>query len=504
MPKIRTIDASFPNLTLKKKVAAYARVSEASDNLLHSLSAQVSYYNNLIQKNPEWIFAGVYADKAITGTTTAKRDELNRLLADCKAGKIDIVLVKSISRFARNTVDTLQMVRDLKEIGVDVRFEREHISSLSKDGEFMLTILASYAQEESRSISENVRWGIRKRFEQGQQNGFKAPYGYYWDGEIYRQIPEQAEAVQLIFERYLDGYTPFQIKDELKDKGYTSQKDYEITDSTVREILSNVSYTGIQILQKNLITETHKRIKNQQVLPQYLVEDMYEPIITKEIFDKTQKIKAERARAVKERDIKLTRYSGKMRCGICGSNMSRRTANKHKKWICNRKERKGIKQCCSNGIYEEELEKLTDEVVRDKEFRREIKTVTVFNDRLEYEHINRRNSFKMRSYDDKRHGVFSGRIFCGYCGASIHKETDRWTKDGNSVAITYWRCSTVRSKCDMPRLMEEDLIVACKETLGDELSPELMFAKDVAKITVFRDRLEFKLKDGEVKTWQRR
>ena len=167
MRKITRLEPKKTALPTRKKVAAYARVSKDTERLLHSASAQVSYYSELIQKNPEWEYAGVYVDCGITGTLTYKRDEFKRMLTDCEAGKIDIILTKSISRFARNTVDLLETVRHLKSIGVEVRFEKEGIHSFSEDGELMLSLLASFAQEESRSISENVKWGIHKRFKSG-------------------------------------------------------------------------------------------------------------------------------------------------------------------------------------------------------------------------------------------------------------------------------------------------------------------------------------------------
>ena len=152
MRKIRKIEPAAPLLVQKKKVAAYARVSMESERLMHSLSAQVSFYSSLIQGNPEWEYAGVYVDSGVSGTSMAGRTEFKRLLADCEAGRVNIILTKSISRFARNTVDLLETVRHLKELGVEVRFEKENINSLSEDGELMLTLLASFAQEESRSI----------------------------------------------------------------------------------------------------------------------------------------------------------------------------------------------------------------------------------------------------------------------------------------------------------------------------------------------------------------
>ena len=163
---IRKMEAGIPSLSQRRRVAAYARVSSGKDAMLHSLAAQVSYYSDHIQKNPEWEYAGVYVDEALTGTKD-NREGFQRLLADCRAGKIDMVLTKSISRFARNTVTLLETVRELKTLGVDVYFEEQNIHSLSGDGELMLTILASYAQEESRSVSENCKWRIRQKFQQG-------------------------------------------------------------------------------------------------------------------------------------------------------------------------------------------------------------------------------------------------------------------------------------------------------------------------------------------------
>ena len=178
MAKIRKIEQTVPAIAPRKKVAAYARVSVESERMSHSLSAQVSYYSALIQRNPDWKYAGVYADYGISGTGTARRDEFRKMVEDADAGKIDIILTKSIQRFARNTVDLLETVRHLKSIGVEVRFEKEGISSMSGDGELMLTILASFAQEESRSISDSVKWGIRKRMAEGIPNGRFRVYGY--------------------------------------------------------------------------------------------------------------------------------------------------------------------------------------------------------------------------------------------------------------------------------------------------------------------------------------
>ena len=269
----------------RKRVAAYARVSIDTERLNHSLSAQVSYYSELIQKNPEWEYAGVFADYAVSGTGTAKRQEFLRLMEECEAGNVQIILTKSISRFARNTVDLLETVRHLKAIGVEVRFERENISTFSGDGELMLTILASFAQEESRSISENVKWGLRKRYKSGDigiKN--KKVLGYRYDGEKYVIEPEEAETVRYIFRRYLEGAGFRTIANELAEMGAHSCRENEISFNHIRYILSNELYVGDLKFQKCFVPDpiNKGKIKNRGELPQYYIGDCHEPIIDRE------------------------------------------------------------------------------------------------------------------------------------------------------------------------------------------------------------------------------
>ncbi|MGL5972651.1 MAG: recombinase family protein [Oscillospiraceae bacterium] len=231
MKIISKIEPKMPALPTRKKVAAYARVSMETERLKHSLSAQISFYSSLIQKNPLWKYVGVYADDGISGTGTEKREEFNRMLDDCNAGKIDIVLTKSISRFARNTLDILETVRHLKEIGVEVRFEKERINSLSEDGELMLTLLASFAQEESRSLSENVKWGTRKRFEKGIPNGKFKILGYLWERDHLVIEPNGAAIVKRIFQNFLDGKSRIETEKELDAEGLRSIKGNKMHDS---------------------------------------------------------------------------------------------------------------------------------------------------------------------------------------------------------------------------------------------------------------------------------
>ncbi|MEG0168109.1 MAG: recombinase family protein, partial [Ruthenibacterium sp.] len=187
---IHTVTSPIPSIPKKIRVAAYTRVSSGKDTMLHSLSAQISYYSDAIQQHNDWTYAGVFSDEAMTGTNDS-RDAFQRLLADCRAGKIDMILTKSISRFARNTITLLETVRELKEYHVDVYFERENIHSISGDGELLLTILASFAQEESLSVSENCKWRIRKNFKEGRANTLRL-YGY--DFVHYRLVVNPAEA----------------------------------------------------------------------------------------------------------------------------------------------------------------------------------------------------------------------------------------------------------------------------------------------------------------------
>lgn len=350
MAKISRVELAVPALKKRKRVASYARVSVESEKMNHSLSAQVSYYSSLIQKNPEWEYAGVYADDFVSGTGTAKRDEFNRMLADCEAGKIDIILVKSISRFARNTVDLLETVRHLKDIGVEVRFEREHISSFSGDGELMLTILASFAQEESRSISDNVKWGIRKRMSEGIPNGHFRILGYRWEGDELVIVPEEAAIVRRIFQNFLDGKSRLETERELEAEGIRSINGCVMRDSNIKMILTNITYTGNLLLQKEFIEDPiskHKK-KNHGELPQYYVENTHPAIIDKATFDYVQEEMTRRRElgCFANKALNLSCFSSKIKCGNCGRSFVRsaRKQGCYVIWTCGSK--KGRTSSC--------------------------------------------------------------------------------------------------------------------------------------------------------------
>ena len=390
--KIRRVKPS-PILQKKLRVAAYARISV--DTLHHSLAAQVSYYSALIQKNPAWEYAGVYADEGITGTSTAHRTEFKRLIADCNAGKIDLVLVKSISRFARDTVDCLHTVRRLKEKGIAVRFERENIDSTSEDGELLLTLLASFAQEESRSIGDNIRWGVRRRFAEGIPNRHKPPYGYTWNGEMFRIIKAEGEIVKEIFRRYLAGESAYAIAKTLAGCGVTGRQGRPIEQTTVKDILSNCSYTGTMALQKNYISEGHIRKRNKGELPIYMVDGMFEPLISRDDFDNAQEIRQRRAAQSGNRNSVRIPFSGIVKCGCCGGGFSRRTAGKYRRWGCNTKERKGSTACDSRPIKEEELVAAVRTVMEKTDFdaaelRHKVSKIVIHGDRIDFHLVNGR------------------------------------------------------------------------------------------------------------------
>ena len=312
---IRTIPAK-PKSRKHLRVAAYCRVSKDSDGLKHSFNAQVNYYKEKILRNPSWTFASIYADYGITGVTSS-RPQFQKLIGDCEQGKIDLILCKSISRFARNTVDTLKTLRRLKELNIAVYFERENINSLSADGELMITLLASYAQEESESISKNVRWAVQKKYEQGIAFCHTKVLGYDWEeGELVVNEAE-AEVVRLIFEAFSSGTPLGQICRELNESGHRTSRGNQFDGEAVKRILRNDVYIGNLTLQKNFMKE-HKEYRNQGELPIFQVEEDHPALVSKEIFDFCQERLS--TPSPSEEWIRCpSPWRGKLYCSICGS-----------------------------------------------------------------------------------------------------------------------------------------------------------------------------------------
>ena len=300
-----------PNIKLLR-TAAYARVSSGKDAMLHSLSAQVSYYNALIQSNPEWLFCGVYADEALTGTKES-RQNFQKLISECRAGNIDLVITKSISRFARNTVTLLKTIRELKEMGVDVYFEEQNIHSISSDGELMITILASYAQEESYSASENQKWRIRKGFESNKVSTvIMLGYKRNRDG-VLEIIPEEAGIVKMMFADALSGMGGLAIANKLNELNISTKNGNQWTAHGVRRLLSNEKYCGDLRLQK-FYNENHltkRKMINTGNLPQIYVEEAHPAIIDKETFMRVQEIMREHQRfAAQKKGVTVYPFTG--------------------------------------------------------------------------------------------------------------------------------------------------------------------------------------------------
>lgn len=361
MPKTITLVKHPPKLANKKKVAAYARVSSGKDAMLHSLSAQVSYYSSLIQKNVDWEYVGVYSDEAISGTRE-NRPGLQQLIADCQDGKIDIILTKSISRFARNTLTLLETVRMLKALGVDIYFEEQNIHTMSSDGELMLTILASYAQEESLSVSENMKWRVKKNFEAGiPWNG--RMLGYRMIGDHFEIVPTEAKLVERIFREFLDGFGINKIAQSLNDDGIPPIRGAIWGKSTISKILTNYNYTGNLILQKTY-KESHmqRRSKvNDGQIPKYHVENSHEPIISLDTFLAVQ-MEIKRREQPQRDTTKKYPFSGLLKCKKCGKSYRRKITATGTVWICATFNSRGKKYCASKQIPESTLEQMVASV----------------------------------------------------------------------------------------------------------------------------------------------
>ncbi|MBS6620461.1 MAG: recombinase family protein [Varibaculum cambriense] len=341
MGEMRVIPAR-PARPQRLRVAAYARVSTEHERQLSSIAAQVSYYSHLIQSTPGWDYVGVFIDEGITGTSTKHRDGFKHLMDTAKAGGIDVILTKSISRLARNTVDLLATVRELKDLGVAVRFEREQIDTLSADGELLLTLLASFAQEESRSLSQNVKWAIRNRYKNGGTNSFVV-YGYSWANGEFTIIDEEAKIVRLLFANYLDGISPEKTATMLNAEGKRSRGGGRFYGSVFRRMLENERYKGCQMLQKMYrpTIQAPTRSFNDGELPRYWVEQALPAIIDQAMFDAVQAEIAHRREAGPAATPSKNTgvFTGRICCGACGKNYQRKTrtyksGTSYKFWRC--------------------------------------------------------------------------------------------------------------------------------------------------------------------------
>lgn len=355
------------------KVAAYCRVSTDEEEQKNSYQAQIEYYTDKINKNPEWQMAGIFADEGITGTQAKKRPEFLKMIRLCRQGKIDVILTKSLSRFARNTVDSLNYIRELRTLGIAVISEKENINTLTAESEMLITIMSCFAQAESESISKNVAWGIRQSFKNGNvPMQYKKLLGYKKGADGNAEIvSDEAEIVKEIYRCYLDGASLNQIADMLNNRGLTTKgSNSPYRKEVIQRILTNEKYTGDALLQKTYITDciTKKSRKNNGELPMYLEKNHHEPIISRTDFNRVQEEMARRSakRSIAEKLTKTEqgKYSAKyalselLICGECGSHYRRVTWTakgfKEIKWRCINRIQYGKKNCHSSPTIDEQ------------------------------------------------------------------------------------------------------------------------------------------------------
>lgn len=354
------------------RVAAYCRVSTDNLEQLESYKSQVQHYTDMINENSEWQMADIYADEAITGTAVKKRENFQRMINDCMNGEIDMIIVKSISRFARNTLDTLKYVRMLKEKQVAVLFEEENINTSTMDGELLLTILSSVAQQEVQNISEHVKLGLSMKMRRGEMVGFNGCLGYDYNSadKTITVNPQQAEIVRYIFERYVEGAGGKIIARELKNLGYMNKAgNTNWSDSGIVGIIKNEKYKGDLLMGKTFTLDpiSKRRLENQGEEDQFYIENHHEPIITKELFEMAQQILKRRTGSHskgnnREKFSRQYAFSCMLKCGFCGGTLTRRSWNANTEyqktiWHCVSATKKGKHNCpYCKGIAEDLIE----------------------------------------------------------------------------------------------------------------------------------------------------
>ena len=375
-PKTSTVNAIKAISSKKKlKVAAYCRVSTAHEDQQSSLNIQRQHFASLLAAHSEWENAGLYVDVG-SGTKKENRSELQRLLNDCKEGKVSLIITKSLSRFSRSTADTLQMVRQLSEMGIGLIFEKENIDTRKMESEFLLSILASLAENESRGNASNCRWGIQKRFKDGSYKAAVAPYGYDLVDGNYEVNPFEAEVVRAIYDDFLRGDTYYSIAKKLNEKGVLTKRAGQLWHGRgritgkwngfgIRNILSNEAYCGTMILQKTTKDDSFTSQKNEGQLPMYRIIDHHPAIIDYEIYDKTQLLMEDKTRLLIEdkNAVKAPKaayfvhpFTRKLVCGECGRKLQRtvyRSGNAY--WHCGR-HLKDAASCPQNGVSEKDME----------------------------------------------------------------------------------------------------------------------------------------------------
>lgn len=517
MPIVKKIEAK-PSILLtesdgtirKKRVAAYARVSTEQDEQQSSYEAQVNFYTNYIQSNPEWEFAGIYSDEGISGTNTKHREGFKRMIDDALSGKIDLILTKSISRFARNTVDSLVTIRKLKENDVEVYFEKENIYSMDSKGELMLTIMSSIAQEESRSISENVTWGKRKSMADGKVcMSYKSFLGYERgeDGKP-RINEEEAKIVRRIYSMFLNGMGYREIANILDKEGVPTPmngKCWRVR--TIISILTNEKYKGDALLQKTYAVDwlNKKRGKNIGQLPQYYIEGSHPAIIDPAVFDLVQD---EIAKHKDQRKRNTGPFTNKIVCGDCGAYYGRKvwhstTKYKSSVWLCNSKY-KGDNKCNTPNIREEQLMEAFVEA-----FNRLIQNKALYIDRAQ-KHVERlvdttALESQLESKEIEYDEVYEELKALVESNSNRVQDQNEYTERFNAAEQRYLtiekEISDLNAKIAAIKAQRERISIFLKALKNEnklitEFDEELWYAF-VDKVTVYADnQLKFQFKDG--------
>lgn len=362
VPNSRSRQRGEPIRANRIRVAAYCRVSTDGDEQLGSFESQKLYYEEKIGNNPDWVNAGIFADEAITGTKVDKRSGFQEMITKCQRGEIDLILTKSISRFARNTVDTLNHVRMLRDKNIAVFFEKENINTLDMNGELLLTIMSSLSQQEVESLSQNVKMGLKMKMKRGEMVGFNGCYGYDYDKET-KTISineEEAEVVRMIYDMYLQGYGTTTIAKRLIELGIKNKRG-EVSWHThgVMGMIKNEKYKGDLLLGKTFTLDpiSKRRLSNFGEEEQYYIRDHHEPIVSREIWDEAERIRNKRAKnkviattGNRERFTRQYAFSSMCECGYCGHKLSRRTRQQttttvKSVWQCMNATKNGIKNC---------------------------------------------------------------------------------------------------------------------------------------------------------------
>ena len=490
----------------KLRVAAYCRVSTDSEEQATSYEAQIEHYTEYIQKNPEWELAGIFADEGLSGTDTRKRGEFNRMIEECMAGKINMVITKSISRFARNTLDCLKYIRQLKDRNIPVFFEKENINTMDSKGEVLLTIMASLAQQESQSLSQNVKLGLQYRYQQGLvQVNHNRFLGYTKDEEGRLVIePEEAEVVKRIYREYLEGASLAQIGKSLEADGIlTAAGKEKWRPETLKKILQNEKYIGDALLQKTYTVDflSKKRVKNNGIVPQYYVENSHEPIIPRDLYMQVQEEMVRRVNLHSGAKRKKRVYSSKyalssiVYCSKCGDIYRRIAWNNRGKhstvWRCCTRVEHGPKKCDAPTIQESDLQdavvKAIQEVLGGKDvfltvLEKNIREVLESESGEQIEKIDCR----LKELQQELLRLANGKKEYGGVADEIHKlreqRQDVLTQDAER---------------DGRRQRIDEMRTFLMEQLSESLAyDEQLVRRLVEKITVYGDKMTVKFKSG--------